>query len=68
MARVDEVRDTPLVTVIDDPAQGAMPLKKVWIPFALLGGLAGLAAALAYLVRRNPPVDDELLAAPRRHV
>jgi uncharacterized protein involved in exopolysaccharide biosynthesis len=68
MARVDEVRDTPLVTVIDDPAQGAMPLKKVWIPFALLGALAGLAAAFAYIVRRKPSVDDELVAAPRRHV
>ena len=48
-ARIEEARNTPLITVIDGPEGSAKPLLSIIVQ-VILGALLGLGIALAYLL------------------
>lgn len=49
-ARIEEVRDTPVITVVSPPEIPATPDPRGLVQKAILGFLAGVAAAAGYLV------------------
>ncbi len=55
-ARVDEVRNTPVVTVIDPP-EGSVHARPVVLRNAILGGVLGLAAVVLFLFLREYGAD-----------
>lgn len=47
-ARLDEVRDTPVITVVDRPERAALPVPRGLIAKAFIGGLLGFLLGIAW--------------------
>lgn len=59
-AEIAEVRDTPLLTIIDEPALPALPVPKRLIIVAFLAAVLGTLLGLGLAMLRSAPEGDDI--------